>query len=681
MTEFRRVTTIVMLLVGLAGAGVRAQQRSADVALRAAIETETVRGDVRGAIDQYQRVVETFAKTDRKIAAQALLRLGEAYRKLGNAEAKRVFEQLVREYPDQTEAVTLARRHLGAGGSAPNTGVMTRQVWTGPDVDIQGSISPDGRFLSFADRRTGDLAVRDLVAGTNRRLTANVPNAVEYAQESVLSPDANQVAYSWFNADFRYELRVLSVRSTPAAAARALYSNPDIGWIGPFDWSPDGKWIAVQIRRRDQTAQIGLVSAVDGSLRVLKSVDWRGSSAMFFSPDGRYLAFDLRAAATTDQRDVFALAIDGSREVPVAVESSDDTVIGWSPDGRDLLFASDRGVSVGMWAVAFEDGKIRQAPRLIKSDIGTQFSLGITRAGQWFFGTATGSSSLVLAPIDAGSRTLAIGPLPTGGDNRNPDWSPDGRLLAYNSFRRVAGGFSNVLVIRSVETGQTREVRPELTRFSVLRWAPDGKAFIVQGSDAKGRQGLFRVDAHTGGAEFVTAGGSAPQVAADGKKLYFRRNVEREQILLERDLASGQERELLRSELRWQVIAPDGRHAVGSGSGDSGRNTLMVVSLPGGTPRELLRLKASERIVGSMGLTPDGKSVLFTKGLDGNGGETELWLAPLDGSAPRRIALRVSGLNPAISPDGSMVAVQVPSPQRSELSVMERFLPSPSTKK
>ena len=57
--------------------------------------------------------------------------------------------------------------------------------------------------------------------------------------------------------------------------------------------------IAVQLQRKDKSTQIGLVSAQDGLLRVLKSVDWRGTSGMFFYSDGKYVAYDLPAAETS----------------------------------------------------------------------------------------------------------------------------------------------------------------------------------------------------------------------------------------------------------------------------------------------------------------------------------------------------------------------------------------------
>ena len=45
--------------------------------------------------------------------------------------------------------------------------------------------------------------------------------------------------------------------------------------MGPHDWSPDGSFVAVSLERADSTMQIGVVSVVDGSLRVLKSTGWR----------------------------------------------------------------------------------------------------------------------------------------------------------------------------------------------------------------------------------------------------------------------------------------------------------------------------------------------------------------------------------------------------------------------
>ncbi len=99
--------------------------------------------------------------------------MAECYQKLGDVQARKIFEQVVREYADQPDAVKTARARLGVTPGALNTGMTTRQVWTGRDVDTYGSVSPDGRLISFTDWDTGDLALHDVTTGQNRRLTTN----------------------------------------------------------------------------------------------------------------------------------------------------------------------------------------------------------------------------------------------------------------------------------------------------------------------------------------------------------------------------------------------------------------------------------------------------------------------------------------------------------------------------
>ena len=133
---------IAAALLGALLALPAAAQVKAEVALRAAMETETVKGDLKGAIEQYKKVAQAG---DRAIAARALIRMAECYQKLGDAESRKIYERVVREYADQNEAVAVARTRLGGSAVAHSAGIVTRQVWTGPKVDVTGAVSPDGR--------------------------------------------------------------------------------------------------------------------------------------------------------------------------------------------------------------------------------------------------------------------------------------------------------------------------------------------------------------------------------------------------------------------------------------------------------------------------------------------------------------------------------------------------------
>ena len=273
------VVTIAVLLIG----GVAAQQPSADAALQGAIRTETVTGDLRKAIEAYQEIVDKHAKTNRAVASTALIRMAECHEKLGSAEAVRLFQRVIREFPDQAQAVQKASARLGKSGLGDASGMASRQIWTGPTVDVIGRISPDGRFISHTDYTTGDVAIRDLSTGTSRRLTDKGPwtQSGDYSELTTISPDGSQVAYSWFTANsLRYELRMLKTDATQGTQPRVVFDNPDVAWIAPNDWSPDGKRLAVQLKRLDRTAQIGIVSVQNGAYTPLKSIDWRGASGV-----------------------------------------------------------------------------------------------------------------------------------------------------------------------------------------------------------------------------------------------------------------------------------------------------------------------------------------------------------------------------------------------------------------
>ena len=99
------------------------------------------------------------------------MRMAECYRKLGDQQAIKVFERVVREFGDQKQAADAARASLASVAATGPAATVNRQLWTGPDVDTMGTITADGRYLSFTDWNTGNLAIRDMSRGTWRPLT------------------------------------------------------------------------------------------------------------------------------------------------------------------------------------------------------------------------------------------------------------------------------------------------------------------------------------------------------------------------------------------------------------------------------------------------------------------------------------------------------------------------------
>lgn len=679
------LTTITLLAA--------AQTDPAKVMMEAAKKKEVVDGDINAAIQEYKAIVAKFPK-QRAVVAAALIRMAECYEKLGDFVSQKIYEEILRDYADQKDAAAVARTRLG-GAAAKDAGIVARQVWM-PKMEVIGSVSPDGRYLSYMDNETGDLALHDLTSGTDRRLTTNKQAYEEFALGSVFDPDSKQVAYSWFSATGRIELRTIFLNGTGASNPRVLYQNEDIEFIAAHHWSPDGKWIAVQVERKDRGVQIGLVSTADGAFRVLKSVDWRHPNNMFFSPDGRYVAFDLPTTGS-EPGDVFVLAIDGSLEIPAVVHGANDAVVGWTPDAKNLLFISDRTGAFSLWALPFGSGKPQGSPQLIKSDVGWVNVMGLTRSGKLYFAVRKGDRDLAIASVDFNSGTLLTPPVrPIEsfiGVNSFPDWSPDGRFISYVSHRNRLGQ-QRTLAIRSVDTGQIRHLNPKLSYFMWPRWSPNSRSFLAQGTDLKGRQAVYRIDAQTGDVEAV-ADGTLPEWSPDGKRIFYRRDdpAGSEQAIVERDLASGVEREILRGKrLVAHSVAPDGRHLAVVSEDQATKQTLLLsVPVTGGEHRELVRLNAPERISNGNGATnhnvtwtPDGGSVLFHKMPVGTPENAEggLWSVPVTGGQPRKIDLGVAvSRGSRVHPDGKQIIFVAPEIPTSTVWVMENLLPTATAKK
>jgi Tol biopolymer transport system component len=669
-----------LLVVAMLSASLFAQG-SGEVALRTAIETETVKGDIKDALRQYAEIAAKYAKSDRATAVSALIHLAECHEKMGDAEARRIYEMVVKEYGDQKEAVAEAKARLR--GRAPRgSALVTRQIWMGPDVDVYGAVSPDGRLITFYDKQSGDLAVHDVVTGDDRRLTHKgaQPEPEEYGQVSAFSPDVKQVAYSWLNRDGRYDLRVIGVNQPPAQNPRILCDNAEIGWIAPYDWSHDGKWIAVELQRLDRTAQIGIVSAIDGSLRILRSIDWRGSSKLAFSPDDRYLAFDLPAGDGSDQRDIFVLAIDGSSETPAVSGSGAALVVGWTPDGKNLIFASDRTGKTAVYAAPFENGKRRGEDKLLDSEIGQSEVMGLLRNGTLYYGIRTGSRGFYTASDDFESGKLLTSPSSAAqkylGTNYQPDWSRDGRYLSYQSY---GGQRREVhLVVRSLKSGQTREIWPRLSHCEFTRWSSDGKSLIASASDLKGRTGLYRIDAQSGDAELVLLSPPgqliiSPLSSPDGKKIYYVRGNDGRlapKALFEYDIASSTERQLLTARCAGNLsMASDGASIACSTFDPATKEpAIWIVPVDGRSPRELLRLKPEDALsLRFTQWTPDGRSIVFGK-------SGEVWIVQAAGGSPRKIEL---GMGPVldlrIHPDGRQIAFTTRNKGTQEVRAAERL--------
>ena len=578
-------------------------------------------------------------------------------------------------------------------------GVSLQQVWAGPDVDFLGAPSPDGRFISFVDWSTGDLAIRDLETGENRRLTKKGTwfDNDEFALFSTVSPDGSQVAYTWFNKDFFYDLRLVGL---DGSEPRVLYSNEEVVYLQPTDWSADGKHVLATLSRKDRTNQIVLISAADGSVQVIKTLDWRYPEKMGLSPDGKYIVYDFPTKPESPERDIFLLAADGSRETPLVEHPANDLFPVWAPDGSRVVFASNRTGSMGAWSIAIADGKAQGSPELIKPDVGRILPMGFSADGTLFYGLNTSLKDVYTSFLEFETGDVA-GRLQRAthrfvGSNTNPDWSPDGKHFAYLSQRGPTpfGLSSQVLCIRSLATGDERELAVNLSlahpKNARLRWSPDGRTLLVVGKDTNGRRGIYRVDAKTGEVEVVVQGEPGEYVrlhdwSPDGRAVFYsRQGPGATSRIVKRDLGTGRDDELVRQKQGAYAMAiaasPKGdRLAFAVFDRETRSGIIKLLAASSGTLVELARVEEPKNMVwGMLEWTPDGKYLIFANSLASGSSEwqkREVWRVPATGGEPQRLELSMDGLaHLRIHPDGKRVAF-TGGQDKSEVWVMENFLP------
>jgi len=624
----------------LATVTVFTQGADASAQLRAAMHRETVQGDVKGAITEYRRIADGSA--DRAVKAQALLRLGAAYEKLGRPEARATYERVVSTYPDQPKVATAAKARLAkAGGNAAvvkkaQADVTPRRIVDGHEANLQ-DVTPDGRWAVGAVRRgysRWDLVLRDLTTGAVRVLVPGDTGRSGYGPR--LSDDGSQLAYGWDEGDGNINsVRVVSTK--PGATPRTLASRSDARFA-VLDWAPDGRSILVGVgsfageatpRSSHDLAWIDIES---GAARTIKHFEGRHPTQVVtaprVSPDGRYVALLSKPDATSTDLYVQVMDTDGVQASTLVATAGMRRSLMWTPDGGHLLYLEGSNVRADLWAVPVRAGRGAGEPVLLQRD---------------FAGTHVGSA------LGVSANGMLLSTRRDGGDNylhlldRRPSpgaqvstikslfgtLSRDGRSLAYVGW--ISDKWN--LIVRDLATGKERTYMHPTLRGQTPIWREDGSAVVVttsrgQNLDPLGDQVVQQVDLRTGTYTELfdrTAGGyrrSRGPLSTDGKTMYLARmNQARTAIadLVARDLATGEERVLTTIDAGPSqdpdagiALSPDGRTlAVTVWDKAFEEARLFTIGVDGTARREVVASFPTGWIVDNLSWNPDGQSIVF----------------------------------------------------------------------
>jgi serine/threonine protein kinase len=384
------------------------------------------------------------------------------------------------------------------------------------------------------------------------------------------SPDGTQIAFSWNgekqdNFDIYVKLigpgAPLRLTSDPAADSSPAWS-PDGRWIafirapesglatlllipalgGPerkigdlslsrftimhvlhdffLAWTGDGKWLIVcEDARGKEPAGVFLLSPDTGEKKRLAA----GSAiSPALSPDGRQLAFVRNRDAGTS--DLYLLNLSAGftpQGEPRRLTNSNEDVSSpaWTPDGKEIIYSSAAHLGQrSQWRIAASP---RSSPRRepLGEDSGGQT---ISRTGRRLAYTREFMDTDIYR-IGLRGRTEVTSPaakfISSIRFDENPDYSPDGKRVVFNSHR---SGTEEVWVSKADGANPIQLTHAGGPMVGNPRWSPDGQTFVMH-TLLGGKRGIDLVGANGGAIRRLAEGGAQPTWSRDGKWIYFGR--------------------------------------------------------------------------------------------------------------------------------------------------------------
>lgn len=389
--------------------------------------------------------------------------------------------------------------------------------------EYEPAFSPDGAQLAFVwngEREDNfDIYVSPVSALAPRRLTSDRLGEAS----PTWSPDGRQIAFirCSLNPD---EAGVFLVPSDAGPEMRLSDFTP-LAHVSDrhLHWSPEGKYLAVSDKETPASVfSIYLLDSETGERQRLTSPPPTslGDTGPVFSPNGRWIAF--RRAQSAAVNDIYIVDVNGGE--PRRVTHDNRFIAGhdWTEDGRELIFSSNRGGPQNLWRIAVKGG----APQGALPYGQDSYFLAVSRTGRLLaYSRLATDSDIWRLEIHPGvsSDAAAEKLISSTRKDASPQYSPDGRLIAFRSDR---SGHDEIWICAEGE-----RVARQLTAFEgpltgSPRWSPDGK-WIAFDSRPEGNSDIYVIPVVDGAPRRVTSSPAddvVPSFSQDGRWIYFGSN-------------------------------------------------------------------------------------------------------------------------------------------------------------
>jgi serine/threonine protein kinase len=359
---------------------------------------------------------------------------------------------------------------------------LTDQVGTEEFPDI----SPDGSFIVYSKRHAdgSDIFLKRVAGGKPINIT-NDPHSENY--EPSFSPDGQFIAFR----SSRHGGGLFVMGSTGESVRKLT----DEGYYP--SWSPDGSSILYCTDPnslpfdRNITSKLWSVNARTGEKRLLFEGD---AMQPQWSPHGYRIAFwalgswgPAGKGGIAAHRDIWTMASNGGDFVAVTRDAYIDWNPVWSPDGKYLYFLSDRGGSMNLWRVAIDElsGKILAEPEPLTTPARQMGRFRMARDGMHFvYESRDFRSGIYAARFDPIRETIVGTPSRVAEFSRafiQPALSPDGEWIALSTTEDLG----DIYVIKKDGT-EMRQLTTDVYRDRAPDWSPEGKEIAFYSSRSGG---------------------------------------------------------------------------------------------------------------------------------------------------------------------------------------------------
>ncbi|PYP14071.1 MAG: hypothetical protein DMD54_15055 [Gemmatimonadetes bacterium] len=518
----------------------------------------------------------------------------------------------------------------------------SEQVTADPGLEIQPSLSPDGKLVAYAAGSASQMRIfiRPVggIGGGGRTIPLSDDSTAVETQPR-WSPDGTSILFLTRGG--------ASVGAALGGASRPLVAPSASAIVKSAAWSPDGKEIAFV---RGDTLSAMLIDG--GHVRMIAT----GSDlhSCTWAPQGRVIACVSLNSLSVLPGPLFGnLAPSGIVLVPIAggapVRIAEPTAYNQSPvfsgDGRKLFYVSSRDGPRDVYVVSLSSaGRPRGAPVRLTTGLGAKTISLSADAKRLSYAVYTARANIWSVPIPANPPAggLAVSAANAAAVTRGSQViqgmrvSPDGRWLLYDSDLRghsdlyrmpIDGGAAEVLLADSVD-----EFAPDLS--------PDGTAIVFH-SFRSGTRDIELKPLNGGPIEPVTntpGQESYPKWSPDGKSILFYDQRPPRNALVTRRGPDGKwsAPEVLASGTYRPQWSPDGKsisYVAAPADGEPG--VVMVMPAGGGPARQVFTPGNGAPLVSHATWAPDGRT-LYLKVHDARG-LTSFWSVDAHGGRPRAL--------------------------------------------